>query len=234
MNINLPTSRDEARTIKSVAYFTGRACQNNHVEPRYTNTGICYQCKRERAKRDYKIHASRINTANKRYADKNPEKIAKSKQVWALNNLDKVNQSRAKYKTNNREKHLESNRRYMAKKRESPIHRLSAAVSLGIWKYLKTAKSGKKWQTLVNFTLDQLIIRLESQFTPKMHWANYGSYWEIDHIKPKSKCATFEEAWDLANLQPLSVTVNRQKQAQFPYLASPPLNLVLDKSNPSG
>ena len=40
-----------------------------------------------------------------------------------------------------------------------------------------------------------------------MTWDNYGSYWEIDHLKPLSKNGSF----DYTNTRPLSVTENRKK-----------------------
>ena len=59
---------------------------------------------------------------------------------------------------------------------------------------------------------------LESLFDSNMSWENYGSYWEIDHIKPLSSFditdisdEDFKIAWGLANLQPLEKTLNRQK-----------------------
>lgn len=50
------------------------------------------------------------------------------------------------------------------------------------------------------------------------HWDNYGTYWNIDHIKPQSKlwydsfeCQNFLECWSLDNLRPLEVIKNMKK-----------------------
>lgn len=57
-----------------------------------------------------------------------------------------------------------------------------------------------------------------------MNWANYGSYWEIDHIVPIShfyEKYTIEDAvrqaWDINNLQPLEKGLNRSKQNHNTY-----------------
>ena len=48
-----------------------------------------------------------------------------------------------------------------------------------------------------------------------MTWDNYGTYWEVDHIKPLSLCDAFEEAWQLSNLQPLTCSENRSKGNKY-------------------
>ena len=57
---------------------------------------------------------------------------------------------------------------------------------------------------------------LEAQFTPEMTWDNYGSYWEVDHIK---SLFTFDfnnpdnivKAFNYKNTRPLSKTENRSR-----------------------
>lgn len=197
---SLPNSRKEAVKTRSIAYYTGLPCKHGHIDSRYTNTGICYQCKRNRAIRDYKINPSHKIQINKKSYQKNKEKNQEARQ-----------KSIKDYKAKHREKYLAANREYERRKRENPLYRLSSAISLGIWRFLKQRKEYNKWQNFVNFTLDELVAHLESQFVKEMTWENYGTFWEVDHVKPKSKCDTLQEAWQLSNLQPLTITQNRQK-----------------------
>lgn len=212
---DLPTSRQEAIEVGSVAYYTGLPCKNGHTDARYTNTGICYQCKRSQVKRDYQVNTDRITRANNESRERNRDRVNKTQREWIANNQDRRRKVIKGYKTRHREKYLAAQREYERKKREDPFYRLSSAISLGIWKFLKQRKDFNKWQSLVDFTLPQLIAHLEAKFAHGMTWENYGTYWEIDHIKPKSKCATLEEAWRLDNLQPLTITENRRKQAKW-------------------
>ena len=63
---------------------------------------------------------------------------------------------------------------------------------------------------------DQLRRHLEKQFTSKMSWANYGKYWEVDHIL---ECAGFDltdleqcrKCYALQNLRPLEIKLNRSR-----------------------
>jgi hypothetical protein len=77
----------------------------------------------------------------------------------------------------------------------------------------------KKFQgimSLVGCELNELLLYLEQQFDDKMTWGNYGTYWEINHIKP---CDSFNlndlneqiKCFHYTNLQPLTITENRKK-----------------------
>lgn len=44
---NLPSSMSEAIKLGVTYFFTGKACKNGHVQPRYTKGGRCYWCTRE-------------------------------------------------------------------------------------------------------------------------------------------------------------------------------------------
>jgi len=51
-----------------------------------------------------------------------------------------------------------------------------------------------------------------------MNWNNYGNYWAIDHIKPRSLFTyispndpEFKKCWSLDNLQPLEKIENIKK-----------------------
>jgi hypothetical protein len=50
-----------------------------------------------------------------------------------------------------------------------------------------------------------------------MNWKNYGTYWEIDHIKPISlfdltKKQEIKKCFNYKNTKPLSINENRQKE----------------------
>lgn len=78
----------------------------------------------------------------------------------------------------------------------------------------KGIKKNSSTFDFLGYTPEQLKQRIECQFTPEMDWKNYGSYWEIDHKKAianfdKQTPASIVNA--LCNLQPLPISVNRQK-----------------------
>ena len=211
MNEHLPKSREEAKLSGSVSFFTGEPCQNGHVDKRYTNTGICYSCKRDLNRRDRVSHHDRAITYGREQYQKHKEKVKVRTRRWAELNPQKVRVMKDRWKDNHRDQLLESYRQRYQRKKADPFFRLTRATSLAIWRCLKHSKGGRHWENLVGFSLEDLKEHLSSQFRDDMCWANYGTVWEIDHIKPLSRCATFEEAWQLSNLQPLYCSDNRSK-----------------------
>jgi len=97
---------------------------------------------------------------------------------------------------------------------------ISKAVCDGIYKSLKSnggSKRGRQWESLVDFTKDDLVGHLEKQFTDGMTWDNYGE-WHIDHKVPVSahnfkttSHRDFKRCWSLKNLQPMWAKDNMSK-----------------------
>jgi hypothetical protein len=103
--------------------------------------------------------------------------------------------------------------------RSTPKGNLSSVISKRMNASLrKGMKAGRHWESLVNFTVDDLKSHLEKLFTPKMNWDNYGSYWHIDHKLPivffnfdSPEDIEFKICWSLDNLQPLEALKNMSK-----------------------
>lgn len=147
----------------------------------------------------------------KKWTLKNREKLRKYHENWRKNNLEKwaeYNKSRLEYF-----KKYQKDRRKIDKQ-----FCLDKSMATTISYALRGKKAGRKWETLVGYTLEDLVKHLEKLFTPEMSWQNYGSYWEIDHKTPKSwfkykypEDPEFKKCWALKNLQPLKKSINRRK-----------------------
>ena len=101
---------------------------------------------------------------------------------------------------------------------EKAKHRIDNSMSRSIRESLMGKKNNHTWTALVGYSLEQLINHLQSKFNIWMTWDNYGNFWHIDHIIPKSafKYSSYDEpeffeCWALANLQPLERTINLTK-----------------------
>ena len=96
--------------------------------------------------------------------------------------------------------------------------RLNRGISNLIRAGIKSgSKRRRKWETLVGYTLSDLMQHLERQFTAGMTWENRGD-WHIDHVRPLCSfnfetpdCPQFREAWALTNLRPLWAKDNLTK-----------------------
>lgn len=98
--------------------------------------------------------------------------------------------------------------RIRSKMRESLIH----------------GKAGRKWESLVGYSLRELMEHLQRQFLPGMSWANM-SEWHIDHIRPLASFGLrsvddprLREAWCLTNLRPIWSEDNIKKGSKRMFL----------------
>lgn len=138
---------------------------------------------------------------------KNAEKHKEEKRAY-----DKI------YRETNKSKISADKRTYQKKKRKiDPGYRLSCSVSAGVSLSLKDNKSRRSWESIVGYTLDQLIKHLEKQFTDGMTWENYGQ-WHLEHKIPlsvhhftKPEHTDFQKVWGLKNLQPMWAKDNFKK-----------------------
>jgi hypothetical protein len=127
----------------------------------------------------------------------------------------------ARVAANHKARH--SNRNQAARNRkEDPVYRLRANFSSRVWSALRRKKPGPVFDVL-EYTLDDLVAHLESQFVDGMNWGNYGRRWHVDHKKPISRfdwngddiMSVFRECWALSNLQPLWGEDNVRKSNRY-------------------
>jgi hypothetical protein len=211
-------SKEDAIKLTQKWYFTGEPCQNDHIERRYTNTGICYGCKREINKRNRINNSDTFKKRSKRNYIKHVTSIKKRNQKWAEENRDKSRAIKQKWHNDNIEFVRSRAREYSREQRKDPSKRISRNLSKAIWQSLNGKKGGKTWLSFVDFTVETLQLHLENKFKPGMTWDNYGRHWHVDHIKPLSWFdleTEFKDAWCLENLQPLEATLNLSKNNRY-------------------
>ena len=160
-----------------------------------------------------------------------------NKEIYQLRSNQQYNADKKKHYEQGRvwiaanpEKQRESGRKYNKAYRSTPKGNITSTISKRMNESLrKGMKAGRHWETLVDFTVDQLKLHLEKLFTPEMNWGNYGTYWHIDHKLPvamfsyeKPEDIDFRICWSIKNLQPLEAKENMSKGAKIlqPLLAS--------------
>lgn len=175
-------------------------------------------------KKEYrKNHKKEMKEWQRNYYQRNLEKIKEGMNIYYENNKEKLIWNAKKWQKENPEKYRKRINRWRIKKRKiNPKFHLDTNISPAIYFCLKKRKAGRKWQELVGYTLEDLITHLENQFDNKMNWNNYGSYWVIDHIKPRSlfyyknpEDEEFQNCWALKNLRPLEKIENIKKSNHY-------------------
>lgn len=112
------------------------------------------------------------------------------------------------WQTNN-SKYQKYQREY--KRKSTPQDRIIFNLRNRVYKLLLKESSSQKTLDLIGCSREDFMLHLEKQFTENMSWDNYGTYWEVDHIKPLSKGGTIH--W--TNSQPLTISENRKKYNKY-------------------
>mgnify|MGYP005815453345 CR=1 FL=1 len=184
------------------------------------------QLARKRAR--YQANREKELAYAKRYRLKNRDKILAANKRWKENNPEKV-------KNDWDEWYAENGKAWGAAQRSIPRNRIDMAMSSGIRLAIADKKAGRRWETMVGYSLDDLMRHLEKRFQPGMSWENYGKGgWHIDHVIPKvvfnytaPEHEDFKRCWALSNLQPLWEPDNLSKHAKLTKQFQPTLALEL-------
>jgi hypothetical protein len=191
-------------------------------------TKYCSNCKIEKSINEF-FKCSRLKSGLRSQC-----KLCQKKylQEWLRNNPDYMKNWLNKWRKENPEKvkkHLKTKKQEKCRQKcrnkrrqNNPRFKLDTNMATAISLSLKGKKAGRSWQNLVGYTIKDLVLHLEKQFDDKMTWENYGSYWWIDHIKPRSlfnyetpEDPEFKECWVLENLQPLEKIANIKKSNYY-------------------
>ena len=183
-----------------------------------------------------KIYNKRcVANKNKRW-DNNPKIKARDIAIandWKRRNPQKNRESVKKWIKNNPEKHRE-NQRLSRKKRmdNDPAYRALCNQKSRFKRMMKSVKNGGcgAYSSNLGCTTEQFRKHMESNFSSKMSWDNYGTYWHDDHILP---CASFDHndtnqiktCWHWTNLQPLEAKKNLAKSDN---IEDPQMSLMIN------
>lgn len=115
--------------------------------------------------------------------------------------------------------------RYARRRRKIDVaFALNAMIGAAIRKSLHATKDGRSWESLVGYSLHDLMQHIGRQFLPRMTWSNRGE-WHIDHIVPLKffrfngpDDPSFKSAWALTNLRPLWRDENLRKSGRRTHL----------------
>lgn len=168
---------------------------------------------KEKSKKYRKIHKQEIKELKKLDYQKNKINILKRVKKYQNNHRNKIK----KYQKNYHKNHRKDIELYKKNRRNIDINfKIKHNLSCRLREILKGKYKVKTTNELLSCTIDFLKRYIQSKFTPRMTWKNYGTghngkgmkQWHIDHIKP---CANFDlsklneqrKCFHYTNLQPL-------------------------------
>ena len=100
---------------------------------------------------------------------------SKKSRIWQKMNRDKVRISQNKYAASHKEQRKLNKLKWDKKAMKNPLFRLSNNIRGNMHHALKAKKAGRTWESLVGYTLEDLIKHLENKFSSGITWDNYGS-----------------------------------------------------------
>jgi hypothetical protein len=199
--------------------------------------------KNEKAIKEYK------EKYNKKYYQKNKEEILERNKQYRQKNKDKLKviskEYFKKYQQKNkkrialkhkewRQNNPEHKKLWERNKRKTDLkHNLNCRMAIAIGISLKGNKAGRKWETLVGYTVNDLKKHLEKTLPIGYSWNDVLSgELHIDHIIPKSvfnfddyKQIDFQRCWALDNLQLLPARENFLKRDKLSKPFQPSLKI---------
>ena len=202
-------TRKKAKANGLKLYFTGKPCERGHIAERTYPNSECLKC---------------LPIMRKNYfaSAKGNALIMKRIKKYETSEKGKVNR-RKLYKKYYQEDMKDINKRILF------------SLESNFKRYFKVKNAGGKRirqvENLLGLDIEGFKSHLRKGFYADMTMENYGAYWHIDHIIPKSSFDLNDVdqsaiCWHYTNLEPLLATDNLHKQAK---LIKENVNKVLKK-----
>ena len=182
-------------------------------------------------KQHYKDNREKIIEKNKQYYKENKEELNYKRRQYRKDHVDQIRQYEKLY----RESYKEHINQYHKNRRKTDIKfnlgsRMSTAINLA----LKGSKSGRHWESLVDYNVADLKAHLKSTMSEGYTWDDFlQGKLHIDHIIPKSlfnytdsSHPDFKRCWALDNLQLLPAEENLKKSNKYDKPFQPSLTLM--------
>lgn len=194
----------------------------------------CLECMREQVKNWQRENREKYRECKSRLNKKKKDKYRKTTQQWRDANRDRVRETMRLWRESHPENIREHARKSVAKRASTPRGRLNNSVRGEISRSIKGNKNGRHWETLVGYTLEELMTHLEKNFVSGMSWDNHNQIgWHIDHVIPLSafnfsypEDIDFRKAWALKNLRPMWAKDNLLKWTKLSKPFQPSLSLT--------
>ncbi len=164
--------------------------------------GSCKICDKQSTKKWVKTNPERHIENTKKWIKNNPERHKEKQNKWRINNYEQYRENIDKWRTNNYKSWRENESKYRSILENRLKHSIRANYNKVIPKEYR-----QDIIKVLGCSIKDFIIYLEKQFDENMNWDNYGKYWEVDHIHPKSLGGIYH----YSNTQPLSIKENRIK-----------------------
>jgi len=195
---------------------------------------------KEKDARYYLHHKYEINLRSKKYRESHrKERIEYDKDYYQENREKRISQVQIYYHLNkthllaNHQEYFQLHREQVYLKRREWIVRIGINYQRAVMLHRRIVNALKRYIVLkrrksfkldriLGYSIEDLKIHIQHQFSVQMNWKNWGIHWEIDHRIPiiwfvdeNNKSFDFKKCFALENLRPLEIYKNNHKCSRF-------------------
>ena len=179
------------------------------VETKALNLKFCKECKiLDRRERD------------KVYREKYKDKRKAHYTEYRKTHKEEIAERMKDYNKIYKESHTEERKEYRKNKKENDeTYKIEQSIRSKIHTFLRS-KDKKKYSDFVGSNILDYKKWLESNFTSKMNWDNYGILWHIDHVIPSCIFDFLNEdeilfCFNWKNTRPLLADINVSRKYSY-------------------
>jgi hypothetical protein len=217
--------------IKSKGRVLKQFCKNGHDTLKVGKiTRMCIKCRELYVKQYIRKNKKKMKIYRKRYDKLNKRKIKLKKRRYYFIHKNKILKVHKAWKQKNKKKITRDARDYVRRKIKLDLaFKLKCILRTRLYCSIRDIyKSGSAIKDL-GCSMEFFIAYIQEKFYGKMTWNNYGSYWQLDHIKELwefdlTKRSQFKKAVHFTNLQPLTIQDHKKKSAKGAAKRSKKLN----------
>ncbi|MEE9214904.1 MAG: hypothetical protein V3U54_08940 [Thermodesulfobacteriota bacterium] len=199
-----------------------KICQKSYSSGQWYIEHNKYLCNKCSSKRYYRKNRRYILTRMKqKYYKNHNDFLKKGRRNYSKHRVNRLLEKK-EYTKLNYDKILKYQRLYKRNRLQNDIeYRLASNLRQRIRTSLQRGQL-KKYDTHLSMylgcTLGFFVKHIKSQWIPEMNWTNYGTVWQLDHIKPLcsfdlNKKIEFLQATNYKNIQPLIKKEHYKKTA---------------------
>lgn len=157
-----------------------------------------------------------IKEYHKQYRLEHKEEIQKSRKEWMEYNKEKITDYKKLYRQSHKD---EINKKQKERLAKDTNFKLGAYLRSRLHEVIKNNRRVGSFVRDLGCSVDFLKLYIENKFYDGMTWNNWGSVWELDHIKELhtfdlTDRKQFLEAVHHTNLQPLTLADHKKKTAR--------------------
>lgn len=173
-------------------------------------SSYCKECRIKQTKQHKKDNREKVLENQRRHYQENKVEIRKKQKLYNKNNKEKISLISKKWRDSNKDHSRAYFRKYKKNRKQvNPLYKIKENLRNRLY----YALNAKRWNKNTHFneytgcTLEELKTHIEKQFKNDMTWENYGSVWQLDHIKNLASAKDEKELYKYShytNLQPLT------------------------------